>query len=31
VSENLPIARAAIRRHLDRLLDECAAQGARRG
>jgi arsenate reductase (thioredoxin) len=30
VSENLPIARAAIRRHLDRLLDECAAQGARR-
>ncbi|HET9854060.1 MAG TPA: hypothetical protein VFR53_03305 [Methylomirabilota bacterium] len=30
VSENLPLARAAIRRHLDRLLDECAAQGARR-
>ena len=30
VSENLPIARAAIRRHLDRLLDEWAAQGARR-
>jgi protein-tyrosine-phosphatase len=30
VSQNLPIARAAIRRHLDRLLDECAAQGARR-
>ena len=25
VSENLPLARAAIRRHLDRLLDECAA------
>ena len=23
VSENLPLARAAIRRHLDRLLDEC--------
>ena len=30
VSENLPLARAAIRRHLNRLLDECAAQGARR-
>jgi protein-tyrosine-phosphatase len=30
VSENLPIARAAIRRHLDRLLDEWAAQGDRR-
>ncbi len=30
VSENLPLARAAIRRHLDRLLDECATQGARR-
>jgi protein-tyrosine-phosphatase len=30
VSENLPLARAAIRRHLDRLLDECAAEGARR-
>ena len=30
VSENLPIARAAIRRHLDRLLDEYAVQGARR-
>ena len=30
VSANLPLARAAIRRHLDRLLDECAAQGARR-
>ena len=30
VSETLPLARAAIRRHLDRLLDECAAQGARR-
>ena len=28
VSENLPLARAAIRRHLDRLLDEYAAQGA---
>jgi protein-tyrosine-phosphatase len=28
VSENLPLARAAIRRHLDRLLDEFAAQGA---
>jgi arsenate reductase len=30
VSENLPLARAAIRRHLDRLLDEYAVQGARR-
>ena len=30
VSENLPLARAAIRRHLDRLLDRCAAEGARR-
>lgn len=30
VSENLPLARAAIRRHLDRLLDECAAAGAGR-
>jgi len=30
VSESLPLARAAIRRHLDRLLDECAAEGARR-
>ena len=30
VSEDLPLARAAIRRHLDRLLDECAATGARR-
>jgi protein-tyrosine-phosphatase len=30
VSENLALARAAIRRHLDRLLDEYAAQGARR-
>ena len=30
VSENLPIARAAIWRHLDRLLDEWATQGARR-
>jgi len=30
VSENLPLARAAIRRHLDRLLDEYAAAGARR-
>jgi protein-tyrosine-phosphatase len=30
VSEGLPAARAAIRRHLDRLLDECAARGARR-
>jgi len=30
VSENLPLARAAIRRHLDRLLDECEARGARR-
>ena len=30
VSENLPLARAAIRRHLDRLLDDCAIQGARR-
>jgi protein-tyrosine-phosphatase len=29
VSENLPAARAAIRRHLDRLLDEYAATGAR--
>jgi protein-tyrosine-phosphatase len=29
VSENLPAARAAIRRHLDRLLDEYAASGAR--
>ena len=29
VSENLPLARAAIRRHLDRLLDECAAPGGR--
>jgi hypothetical protein len=29
VSENLPLARAAIRRHLDRLLDDCATQGAR--
>lgn len=29
VSANLPLARAAIRRHLDRLLDECAAHGAR--
>lgn len=29
VSENLPLARAAIRRHLERLLDECAAPGAR--
>jgi arsenate reductase len=28
VSENLPLARAAIRRHLDRLLDEYAARGA---
>jgi len=30
VSEDLPRARAAIRRHLDRLLDEYAAQAARR-
>lgn len=30
VSENLPLARAAIRRHLDRLLDEYAARGPRR-
>ena len=30
VSENLPLARAAIRRHLDRLLDACAGEGARR-
>ena len=30
VSETLPLARAAIRRHLDRLLDECAAAGAGR-
>ena len=30
VSENLPLARAAIRRHLDRLLDECGAAGAGR-
>ena len=30
VSETLPLARAAIRRHLDRLLDRCAAEGARR-
>jgi arsenate reductase (thioredoxin) len=30
VSENLPLARAAIRRHLDRLLEECAGRGARR-
>jgi protein-tyrosine-phosphatase len=30
VSENLPVARAVIRRHLDRLLDECAALGTRR-
>ncbi|MGH7349154.1 MAG: heat-shock protein HtpX [Candidatus Rokuibacteriota bacterium] len=30
VSENLPLARAAIRRHLDHLLDACAAEGARR-
>jgi len=30
VSEDLPLARAAIRRHLDRLLDECGPQGARR-
>jgi protein-tyrosine-phosphatase len=30
VSENLPLARAAIRRHLGRLLDECATRGARR-
>jgi protein-tyrosine-phosphatase len=29
VSENLPAARAAIRRHLDHLLDEYAANGAR--
>ena len=29
VSENLPAARAAIRRHLDRLLDEYAAAGGR--
>ena len=28
VSDDLPLARAAIRRHLDRLLDECATQGA---
>jgi predicted ArsR family transcriptional regulator len=30
VSENLALARAAIRRHLDRLLDEYAAEGVRR-
>jgi arsenate reductase (thioredoxin) len=30
VSENLPLARAAIRRHLDRLLDECETPGGRR-
>jgi protein-tyrosine-phosphatase len=30
VSEDLPAARAAIRRHLDRLLDECATRGAHR-
>ncbi len=30
VSENLPLARVAIRRHLDRLLDECATTGAQR-
>ncbi|MGH7368123.1 MAG: low molecular weight phosphatase family protein [Candidatus Rokuibacteriota bacterium] len=29
VSENLPLARAAIRRRLDRLLDEYAAERAR--
>lgn len=29
VSENLPVARAAIRHHLERLLEECAAEGAR--
>ncbi|MGH7398139.1 MAG: low molecular weight phosphatase family protein [Candidatus Rokuibacteriota bacterium] len=29
VSENLPVARAAIRRHLERLLEECAAEEAR--
>jgi protein-tyrosine-phosphatase len=28
VSESLPLARAAIRRHLDLLLDECAADRA---
>jgi protein-tyrosine-phosphatase len=30
VSENLPLARAAIRRHLDRLLDECETPGGPR-
>jgi protein-tyrosine-phosphatase len=30
VSENLPLARAAIRLHLDRLLDECETPGGRR-
>ena len=30
VSESLPLARAAIRRHLDRLLDEYIAQGGGR-
>ena len=29
VSENLPVARAAIRRHLERLLEACAAEEAR--
>lgn len=29
VSENLPLARAAIRHHLDRLLDQCTAAGGR--
>lgn len=30
VSDSLPVARAAIRRHLERLLDECEAERARR-
>lgn len=29
VSEDLPAARAAIRRHLERLVDECARTGVR--
>jgi protein-tyrosine-phosphatase len=30
VSHDLPVARAVIRQHLERLLDECAAGGPRR-